>query len=307
MDMTYAAAPMFSRPFHQVARLAVLVGVLLASVPITAPAETPDAFASRYVKVDDLRVHYLEAGRGEPVILLHGLPASAEMWRGAGAVLARYYHVIIPDARGRGLTQEGSGALSEGRLARDVIGLMDRLGIVRAHVVGHSMGSLTTIHLIVDYPDRIASAILIGSPMMSIKASTPGLQAMQLSLSALARGQPVDDPVLNEFRATYLRTTPNPERFRAFTARLMADSSAVYDPQVLSLILTPTLVLIAGQDELIPVEQFRALAAAIPGARTAEFPTGTHVIPIESPAEFAATVAKFLKDHPLTQSTPPVR
>ena len=305
--MTHAAEPRRSSDFRRIAALGVFFGVLLASVPITAPAGTPDAFASRYVTVDDLRVHYLEAGEGEPLILLHGLPASADMWRGAGAVLAHHYHVIMPDARGRGLTQEGRGALSEGRFARDVIGLMDRLGLVRAHVVGHSKGSLTTIHLLVDYPDRIASAVLVGSPMMSSRQSTPGIQAMLLDFSALARGHPVDDPVLNEFRATYLRATPSPERFRAFTARLMADASAVYDPQVLPLIQTPTLVVVAGQDELIPAEHFRALAAAIPGARTAEFPKGTHVIPIESPTEFATTVAAFLNKHPLTPSAPRAR
>lgn len=113
--------------------------------------------------VDGLRLHYAQAGEGDALLLLHGWPQHWWSWRHLIPVLAERHRVICPDIRGLGWS-EGPGSSSRmrdmalGRLGRDVIGLVDALGIDRFHVAGHDWGGLTTYRLAIDHPHRVVSA-----------------------------------------------------------------------------------------------------------------------------------------------------
>ncbi|WP_433732646.1 alpha/beta fold hydrolase [Nocardia sp. CA-129566] len=79
-----------------------------------------------------MRIHYAEAGTGEPLILLHGWPQHWWEWRQVIAPLARRYRVICPDIRGLGWSEGSGGGYTFERLARDLVELMDQLGVRRA-------------------------------------------------------------------------------------------------------------------------------------------------------------------------------
>src|ERR1035441_3043366 len=116
-------------------------------------------------------IQYTLEGKGEPVVLIHGLYASARInWRTPGTikVLARDYQVIALDARGHG----GSGKPKEEgaygiEMMEDVVRLLDHLKIQKAHVVGYSMGGMITMRLLTRQPDRVRSAILGGMGWLS--------------------------------------------------------------------------------------------------------------------------------------------
>lgn len=116
---------------------------------------------------DGVPISYLEAGAGEPVILIHGFIANAQLnWVAPGVfdALAADYHVIALDNRGHGQSGKPHDAAAYGpQMAKDVVNLMDHLGIKKAHVAGYSLGGFITTHLIAKYSDRLLSAAPCGA------------------------------------------------------------------------------------------------------------------------------------------------
>lgn len=121
------------------------------------------AAESHFFDSDGVRIHYIVEGEGEPVILVHGFIASAQTnWVAPGIfnALAEDYRVIALDNRGHGESGKPHGGENYGpKMAKDVINLMDHLGIDKAHVAGYSMGGFITTYLIANYPERLISAI----------------------------------------------------------------------------------------------------------------------------------------------------
>lgn len=135
--------------------------VLLLGVVLNARAE-------EFVSHDGVRIHYVVQGqgRGAPVVLLHGLHGSAASnWTlpGITAALAQSRRVIAMDARGHGqsdkpLTEAEYGVC----MVKDVIALLDRLDIRKAHLVGYSMGGMMAMKTAVLYPARVQTLMLCG-------------------------------------------------------------------------------------------------------------------------------------------------
>jgi len=127
------------------------------------------AFESLYATVNGLNMHYVTAGEGPPVILLHGFPDTHQIWRRQIPVLAAAgLRVIAPDLRGYGKTDmpPDVSAYAVQFLADDVLRLMDALGIEKAVVVGHDWGALIGWHLAMHAPERITryAALSVGHP-----------------------------------------------------------------------------------------------------------------------------------------------
>ena len=117
-----------------------------------------------FVKAGDLRVHYLEAGEGEPVLFVHGNWASAGWWEPCLARLPVGYHGLAPDMRGRGRTIGPDSDYSIAALAADQLALADALGFERFHMVGHSLGAAVAIQAALDAPSRIVTLTVIAPP-----------------------------------------------------------------------------------------------------------------------------------------------
>ncbi len=144
---------------------------LLLSV-LLIPARTcgsegpkPQTFDSNGVSIQ-----YTVEGKGEPVVLIHGLHASADInWRAPGIIktLAEKYQVIAMDVRGHGHSgkpeEEGAYGIE---MVEDVVRLLDHLKIKKAHVVGYSMGGMIAMKLMTRHPDRVQSAALGGMGWM---------------------------------------------------------------------------------------------------------------------------------------------
>src|SRR5262245_35470453 len=143
---------------------ALVFAVAISSAPglaASAADVAPHTFDSAGV-----RIAYVEAGSGEPVVLVHGLYSSAEMnWvlPGTFARLAEHRHVIALDLRGHGRSDKPTAEDAYGQpMVEDVVRLMDHLAIPKAHVVGYSLGGIIVMKLMVDHPDRVISGTLGG-------------------------------------------------------------------------------------------------------------------------------------------------
>src|SRR5688572_21559564 len=148
-------------------RTALVTSALMTAV-LVAPTRAEDAKSAFITTSDGIKIHYLELGRsGTPVILIHGYTANAEgKWikSNIAQTLAKNHRVIAIDARGHGKSDKPHDPNKYGpRMAADVIELMDRLKIAKAHIHGYSMGGGILTQLLARHHDRIISAIY-GAP-----------------------------------------------------------------------------------------------------------------------------------------------
>ena len=139
------------------------VGVSMLASASAADAVVSDghsddgiALVHRTVTANGIRQHYVEAGAGPPVLLLHGFPETWFAWRKQIPVLARNYRVIVPDLRGYGDTEKPEVGYDKRTMANDALALMDSLGIKRAAILGHDRGARVATRFAKDHPDRIA-------------------------------------------------------------------------------------------------------------------------------------------------------
>jgi pimeloyl-ACP methyl ester carboxylesterase len=125
------------------------------------------------LEVDGVRLHYEEAGVGEAVVLLHGFTSSyVENWVETGWVrrlLGDGFRVVGLDARGHGKSTKlyTSVGYETSVLARDVVALLDRLRIDRAHAVGFSMGAGIALQLAMEHPARVGAVVVTGIGLVS--------------------------------------------------------------------------------------------------------------------------------------------
>jgi pimeloyl-ACP methyl ester carboxylesterase len=135
----------------------------LCMVACVAFGAAPAAFAqppeSRFAEVNGVKLHYLVAGKGSPVVLLHGYTQTSHMWLPAIEALSKNHLVIAPDLRGFGSSSHPQGAFTKVMMADDVHALVSGLGVGPVRIVGHDIGLMVAYAYAAKYPadvDRIA-------------------------------------------------------------------------------------------------------------------------------------------------------
>lgn len=119
-----------------------------------------EGFAQSRVATNKIELSVHRGGEGAPLILLHGFPQNHMCWEKVAPGLARHFDCIVPDLRGYGDSaipenDDGNRAYSKREMARDVAGLMDALGLERAHVLGHDRGARVAYRFALDHPGRL--------------------------------------------------------------------------------------------------------------------------------------------------------
>jgi pimeloyl-ACP methyl ester carboxylesterase len=117
------------------------------------------AIDSRFANVNGVRLHYLAAGTGDPVILLHGYAETSHMWRPLIPQLATTHTVIAPDLRGAGQSATPADGYTKAAMAQDIQALVHKLGYERIRIVGHDIGLMVAYAYAAQYSkevDRIA-------------------------------------------------------------------------------------------------------------------------------------------------------
>lgn len=112
-------------------------------------------------KLNGIRMHWLEAGEGPPVVLLHGYPQTSYAWRHQIAHLSGSYHVIAPDLRGYGDTDKPASGYDKRTMATDVVALLDHLKLKRVALVGHDRGARVATRFAKDFADRISRLVVM--------------------------------------------------------------------------------------------------------------------------------------------------
>jgi len=119
----------------------------------------------RYANVEGLRLHYVIAGAGEPVLLIHGFPQTSYEWHNIIPALAEHYTVIAPDYRGAGESERPQGGYDKHTMMEDLRGLVHQLGFKRLRVVGHDIGVMVAYRYAAVHPDEVLQLVLMDAPV----------------------------------------------------------------------------------------------------------------------------------------------
>ena len=118
----------------------------------------------RWATANGIRMHYAEAGEGDPVLLLHGWPQHWWMWRDLIGPLAERFRVIAPDLRGHGWSDKPRSSYLKTELLADVLALLDGLGVERVRWVGHDWGAYVGMLAALSEPQRIEKLVALSIP-----------------------------------------------------------------------------------------------------------------------------------------------
>ncbi|HSS77298.1 MAG TPA: alpha/beta fold hydrolase [Thermoanaerobaculia bacterium] len=269
---------------------------------------------NQFVPVAGQLVHVEQAGQGEPVVLLHGFGASTYSWRKVIPALSASHRVVAIDLNGFGYTERPKGRAAytrEGQVAL-VLGVMDALGIDRAHIAGHSYGGglslfLATIHperfrtlVLVDssaptYPDdrrsRAASLRPLANFFVRAVALRPGMVRRSLESSIFDRSQ-----VTLELVSAYLdrlRIEGAEDAFFGLTVPRRVPGPKV----VLDQIRVPTLAVWGAEDQLVSLASGRRALARIPGSEFVVIEQCGHMPMEEKPEALLNALLPFLERH----------
>jgi pimeloyl-ACP methyl ester carboxylesterase/putative sterol carrier protein len=278
----------------------------------------PEAPADRSVIAGGLPVSILEAGRGDPVLLLHGLGATKASFLPTLFALSKRHRVIVPDLLGHGDTAKPLARYDAPTFARFTLDLMDALEIERAHLIGNSMGGRISLEVALHAPDRVRSLTLLCPAVAFIKRRefVPIVRLLRPELGFLPHRLP-HRLVVRSVRAMFARPERLPmswyeagadEFLRVFRnprgrAALYASMRNIYLDEPagdrgfwvrLERLETPAFFLWGDRDRLVPSGFSRHVERVLPSARSLVIEDCGHVPQFEHPDTTHELVKDFL-------------
>ncbi len=251
-----------------------------------------------------------DIGQGKPLVLLHGWPLSAAMWRPQIETLPQVCRLIVPDLRGFGGTPGFEGTPSLEQMADDVHALLDRIPIHEKIVLaGLSMGGYVALAFARKHGARLRGLILADTRAEADSAEGKANRDKMIAFAEQHTGADVIDQLIPKLLAP--RTVQDhPEmvdelrRIGAAQSRagIIGGARALRDrpdqTPFLGEIKTPTLVIVGSEDALTPPAMSQTLAAGIKGAKLVTIPGAGHMSNLEQPALFNDAVRRFLQTLP---------
>jgi len=274
------------------------------------------------VKVNDIQTYYEVKGKGFPLVMIQGMNGNLVMWDPRLVEgLSKHFELVLFDNRGAGRTEISKREYTIRLFADDTAGLMNALGIPKAHVLGLSMGGAVAQELAINYPEKVEKLILCSTCSQHrgtqeerrmteawTQASKEELIKMSLS-SPLASEYPRD--FLRDFPIAFLGLTSefvkeNPDLARSLlqlfdkypiSAKALMnryDAMLRFNSQTrLKHIKAPTLVLHGRKDTTVAPEEGSILARAIPNAKLVYFEKSNHLL-AEEMGEVIKVITEFL-------------
>jgi 3-oxoadipate enol-lactonase len=282
-----------------------------------APAPVPDeirsflgarpsvrAGAFQHLLVNDVATAVDVQGDGMAVLFIHGFPLDRTVWRHVIPPLTGRRR-IAPDLRGLGLSDAPASGYSIPQYADDMVALLDLLGVESCIACGLSMGGYVAFDMVRRYPERIAGLILVNSRaegdgpaardardemIRMVEQEGTGALADLLVPKLLApESQTAMPPVVERVRTMIESAPPD-----GVTGALRAMKERPDASDLLGRIAVPTLVIAGREDQLIPVDHARSMAAMIPGAQFTLIPGAGHLVPLEQPGPTSRVIGEFL-------------
>lgn len=248
-------------------------------------------------------MHYEVYGRGQPVILLHGWLGSWALWQDTMSYLGAYYRTYALDFWGFG----ESGKKRESYTVQDFVSLvdqfMDRLGIERAPLVGHSMGGTVSLSVAVQYPRRVSKVVVVGSPIvgssLSVLLKLLGLRPIAVILFnmmwAFRMGMRVYSPLI--CRDPRFPAMMDKDLNRCTVESFLRSIASLHKTDlrpILPQVTIPAMGMYGDKDIIVSPTQWQPMLQGIPHARIEQFPKAGHFIMLDDSNPFMNKLKEFL-------------
>ena len=284
----------------------------------------------------EVGLHYVEAGRGEPVLFMHGFPQFWFLWRHQLADLSLDYHCVAPDMRGFNLSDkpEDPEDYRMRHLLGDVTGLVEQLGWDRFTLVGHDWGGIVSWAFALKYPELLERFVILDSPppftwnrdlresaaqreavqyMLPLSEPSPTPEEMiaaddfEFLFSMLERISGGDTALSEEERDAYREAWSQPGALRGginyYRAARMGEQVAAggvpeeYERKITAKRLeVPTLVIWGEDDPALLVHLTEGLEQWVPDIRVEKIPGSGHWVPYEKPVEVNRLIREFMAE-----------
>jgi len=250
----------------------------------------------RVVPVDGCRLNVLEEGAGLPVVFVHGVVTTSQLAAANLAAFAPKFRGIAVDLRGYGESEKPGWGYNIDQFAADLNRLAEQMGFDRAVWLGVSMGGMILQRFCLEYPARVAAAILVSTTdqAMVLDHDIPSIGAGR-DYRAVSGGI-IDASFPSGADPSWPKKLR--ERIPTWNAEVLREalgSMARFNVRgKLSGITAPTLVLAGSEDDVATPEIARQIQAQIPGAKCVIFEKAGHFMMMEQPERYRAVLREFL-------------
>lgn len=246
----------------------------------------------RVLNIDGVNIAFTRRGKGTPLILIHGYPLDRTIWNQVAEILEGDYELIVPDLRGFGASDVMEADRSILEYATDLAGLMERLRIRKAHLVGHSMGGYVALAFGRAFPSKMKGLGLVSTQVVADTAERKSArqatarQVVEQGVGGVVEG--MTSKLSSEMRVQELvRAVMAKQRPLGLAVALDAMASRPDSTDVFRSFKVPIVIVHGAADELIPVDRGREMKALLPAAHYLEIPGAGHMPMLENPAAVA--------------------
>jgi len=277
--------------------------LVICGLAVSASAQAPAGVQDKYATVFGAKLHYLEAGSGPAVILVHGLGGDASNWAPTIGPLSQKYRVIVPDQIGFGKSDKPLINYRVGTLVDFLDGFYKELKLDRASLVGNSLGGWTVAAFAIAHPEKVDRLVLVDAAgfavtgdldpkvLNGLNPSTRDAVKQMLPLVFHNTQMFASDAAIDSFFARRVGAGDG------YTIQRFIDSiirgEDVLDKKLGS-VKAPTLVLWGREDGLTPLAMGERFKKQINGSQLFIIEKCGHVPQLEKAAEFNTALMKFL-------------
>jgi pimeloyl-ACP methyl ester carboxylesterase len=257
----------------------------------------------QYFDSDGVKLHYLEAGQGEPIVMMHGFSGTAEKQFGVtGTIgaLSTHYRVLAIDGRGHGLSDKPHDPAKYGpEMGRDLLRLLDYAGLEQAHMIGYSLGAMVLAHLICHHPDRFKSCVL-GGATGRFNWSDDKQRQLELEASELAQGSKRSQMLrlwpdsiaapTESYIAERSRVSLEGQDVKALAASRLGGGRLLVTPEQMHAVTVPVMGIVGTEDPY--TDDFDELSIVMPQLKVVRIPGANHSN-TTARREFANEILRF--------------
>ncbi len=265
------------------------------------------------VNINGIDIDYKIEGNGKPLVMIMGIAATRRAWLFQTSVFKKHFRVITFDNRGCGKSDKPSEPYSIRNMADDTAGLMDFLGIDKAHILGASMGGMIAQELAINYPEKINKLILCCT--MAKRTGPGGISAepakklgykddysyndllsvsvknIMLNMAELAFNKKINRIFILPVMKLWVR--------KQDTSGISNQLKAIWEHDTadrLKLVKVPTLLMTGSDDRIIDCQSSEFLLNQIPHSQLVKYDGGSHAFFVEMRKRFNKKVIEFLKN-----------
>jgi 3-oxoadipate enol-lactonase len=268
----------------------------LTTQPVQAATQTAGQIRRRSVPIDGVTLSILEGGTGKPVIFVHGVVTTSNIFPTYVRTYSPDYRGIAVDLRGYGDSEKPATGFTIKQFSEDLIALADKLSIEKPVWVGVSMGGMILQQLALDHPERVGALVLV--------STTDGAMVLDKDLPTIGNPRDYRDVSRNIIVESFPPGTPSAlyqpllDRIPTWNGTVLREAlTSMAQANVhgrLHTISAPTLVIVGAKDDVATPAIARGIQSQIAGSKLVEFQTG-HFMMAEDPERFRTVLGDFLR------------